>query len=302
MSDHTIVVIWVIKVFFVWFFCVFLPSLLNIFCFCKVHTTSVLYYTHLCIKCIASIIFRSQTQAQTQKFPRFTINSTSFVFPNPFSQMKETISVDSILLQFWIFQLTRILVKPQMVCIWGPGVDREPKCQDSSGEILRFDHGPFEWAPNQPPSLPCTLCWLFLVPPGRPISFPCHTWLLSANLPLYPPSPRKGWRCSLRLSQAIPPAYAAMAFFYPFVLPVRLEIGLTNQSILKETTLNPHWKDWIWSWSSNTLATWREQLTHWKRPWCWESFRARRGEGDRGWDGWMASSTQWTRTWANSRR
>ena len=191
--------------------------------------------------------------------------------------MKETISVDSILLQFWIFQLTRILVNLQMmVCIWGPSVNREPKCQDSSGEILRFDHGPFEWAPNQPPSLPCTLCWLFLVPPGRPVSFPCHTWLLSANLPLYPPSPRKGWRCSLRLSQAIPPAYAAMAFFYPFVLPVRLEIGLTNQSILKETTLNPHWKDWIWSWSSNTLATWCEQLTHWKRPWFWERLKARR--------------------------
>ena len=33
---------------------------------------------------------------------------------------------------------------------------------------------------------------------------------------------------------------------------------------------------------------------HWKRPWCWERLRAG-GEGDdRGWDGWMASSTRWT--------
>ena len=36
----------------------------------------------------------------------------------------------------------------------------------------------------------------------------------------------------------------------------------SNQSILKTSTLNIHWKDWCWSWSSNTLATWCEQLTH----------------------------------------
>ena len=57
-----------------------------------------------------------------------------------------------------------------------------------------------------------------------------------------------------------------------------------------------------WSWSSNTLATWCKELTHWKRPWCWERLKAG-GEGDdRGWDGWMASSTQWTRVWASSGR
>ena len=56
----------------------------------------------------------------------------------------------------------------------------------------------------------------------------------------------------------------------------------------------------IWSWSSNSLATWCEELTHWKRPWCWERLRAG-GEGDdRGWDGWMASSTQWTWVWLDS--
>ena len=61
-----------------------------------------------------------------------------------------------------------------------------------------------------------------------------------------------------------------------------------------------HWKDWCWSWNSNTLATSCEELTHWKRPWCWEGFGAG-GEGDdRGWDGWMASPTRWTRIWVNS--
>ena len=53
-------------------------------------------------------------------------------------------------------------------------------------------------------------------------------------------------------------------------------------------------KDWCWSWNSNPLATWCEELTHLKRPWCWERLRAG-GEGDnRGWDGWMVPPTQWT--------
>ena len=64
--------------------------------------------------------------------------------------------------------------------------------------------------------------------------------------------------------------------------------------------LNIHWKDWRWSWNSNALATWCEELTHWKRPWCWERLKAG-GEGyDRGWDGWMVSPTWWMRVWASS--
>ena len=48
------------------------------------------------------------------------------------------------------------------------------------------------------------------------------------------------------------------------------------------------------------LATSCEELTHWKRPWCWEGLGAG-GEGDdRGWDGWMASPTRWTWVWVNS--
>ena len=53
----------------------------------------------------------------------------------------------------------------------------------------------------------------------------------------------------------------------------------SNQSILKEISLNIHWKDWCWSWNSNTVATWCEKLTHLKRPWCWERLKAG-GEGD----------------------
>ena len=68
----------------------------------------------------------------------------------------------------------------------------------------------------------------------------------------------------------------------------------------RKSVLNILWKDWRWSWNSNTLATWCEELTQWKRLWCWERLRAG-GEGDdRGWDGWMTSLTQWTWVWVNS--
>ena len=71
--------------------------------------------------------------------------------------------------------------------------------------------------------------------------------------------------------------------------------------IARRSVLGVHWKDWCWSWNSNTLATWWEELTHWKRPWCWEGFEAG-GEGDdRARDGWMASLIQWTRVWVDSR-
>ena len=76
----------------------------------------------------------------------------------------------------------------------------------------------------------------------------------------------------------------------------------SNQSILKEINSECSFKDWCWSWNSNMLATWCKELTHWKRSWCWERLNVG-GEGDdRGWDGWMASPTQWTWFWASSGR
>ena len=74
---------------------------------------------------------------------------------------------------------------------------------------------------------------------------------------------------------------------------------ISSQSILKE--ISPiHWKNWCWSWNSNTLATWCEELIHLKRSWYWERLRAG-GEGDdRGWDSWMASPTQCTWVWVDS--
>ena len=92
--------------------------------------------------------------------------------------------------------------------------------------------------------------------------------------------------------------------FQTVVMETTLESPLNNKEVKevnpkkKKSTLNIHWKDWCGSWSSNTLATWWEELTHLKRPWCWERFN----EGiDRGWDGWMVSLTQWTWVWASLR-
>ena len=41
----------------------------------------------------------------------------------------------------------------------------------------------------------------------------------------------------------------------------------------RRSVLSVHWEDWCWSWNSNILTTWCKELTHWKRPWCWERLR-----------------------------
>ena len=69
----------------------------------------------------------------------------------------------------------------------------------------------------------------------------------------------------------------------------------------RKSVLDSHWKDWCWSWSCNTLATWCEELTHLKRPICWERLKVGREGDDRGWDGWMVSPTQWAWVWVSSR-
>ena len=75
--------------------------------------------------------------------------------------------------------------------------------------------------------------------------------------------------------------------------------GDSTSPFWRRSVLAVRWKDWCWSWNSNTLATWCEELTHLKRPWCWVRLRAG-GKGDnRGC--WMASPTQWTCVWVGSR-
>ena len=71
---------------------------------------------------------------------------------------------------------------------------------------------------------------------------------------------------------------------------------ISNQAILKGISPADSLEGLMLKLKLQYLATWCEELTHWKRPYCWE-----RGEDDRGSGGWMASSTWWTRVCASSR-
>ena len=64
----------------------------------------------------------------------------------------------------------------------------------------------------------------------------------------------------------------------------------SNQSILKEISPGISLEG-CWSWNSSTLATSCEELTRWKRLWCWEGLGAGGKGDDRGWDGWMATDS-----------
>ena len=90
-------------------------------------------------------------------------------------------------------------------------------------------------------------------------------------------------------------------FFWIVVLEKTLESPLDCKEIFwRRSALEFLCKEWCWSWNSSTLGTSREELTHWKRLWCWEGLGSG-GEGDdREWDGWMASLTRWTWVWVNS--
>ena len=75
----------------------------------------------------------------------------------------------------------------------------------------------------------------------------------------------------------------------------------SNQSILKE--ISPEYSLEGMMLEAEAPILWPpdgEELTHLKKPWCWERLKAG-GEGDdRGWDGWMASLTLGTWVWVNS--
>ena len=76
--------------------------------------------------------------------------------------------------------------------------------------------------------------------------------------------------------------------------------GNPTSPFWRRSALGFLWREWCWSWNSSALATSCEELTYWKRLWCWEGLGAG-GEGDdKGSDGWMASLTRRTRVWVNS--
>jgi len=122
-----------------------------------------------------------------------------------------------------------------------------------------------------------------------------HVWMRELNYKNWVPKKKKN-------KNWVPKNWC----FWTVVLEKILESSLDCKEI---QSVNPKGnQSWIfiartdnWSWNSNTLAAWCEELTHWKRIWCWQRLKVG-GEGDdRRWDGWMASLTQWTWVWASSR-
>ena len=74
----------------------------------------------------------------------------------------------------------------------------------------------------------------------------------------------------------------------------------SNQSILKEISPKYSLHGLMLKLELQYFCHLMEEWSHWKRPWCWERLKAGGEGGDRGWDGWMASSTKWTWVWASS--
>ena len=78
------------------------------------------------------------------------------------------------------------------------------------------------------------------------------------------------------LCPTIPPALLTLVVSLLF----HQEYTSNGISLVVQCLGNIHWQDQCWSWSASTLATWCEELTHWKRPWCWERLRAGGGVGN----------------------
>ena len=86
--------------------------------------------------------------------------------------------------------------------------------------------------------------------------------------------------------------------FWTVVLEKTLESPLDSKEI---KSVNPKGNQpWIFTRRTDAevkapifWTTWIKELTHWEKPWCWERLRAKGERGNRGWDSWMAFSTQW---------
>ena len=112
------------------------------------------------------------------------------------------------------------------------------------------------------------------------------------------------WTFSFQVSKVLLPAQGSLFNISQHrgrrLLRVPWTTRRSNQFILKEISPEYSLEGLMWNWNTNTLATWCKELTHWKRPWCWKRLKVQGERADRGWDGWMASPTQWAWVWVNS--
>ena len=88
--------------------------------------------------------------------------------------------------------------------------------------------------------------------------------------------------------------------FFTFYLFLRIP-WTTRRSILKEISSEYTLEGLMLKLKLQYLATWCEEPIHWKRLWYSERLMVEGEEGDRGWNGCMASQIQWKWTWMNSK-
>ena len=112
-----------------------------------------------------------------------------------------------------------------------------------------------------------------------------------------------GWMCELEHKEG----WALKNWCFWIIMLEKTLEGLLDCKEIK--SVNPKGnQSWIFIGRTDTeaeapiLGPPDSKRTHWKRPWCWERLREGREGDNRRWDGWMASSAQWTGAWANSGR
>ena len=114
-----------------------------------------------------------------------------------------------------------------------------------------------------------------------------------------------GYRSNRKLIQQCKDIFSIFKFtsiYWRRLLRVPWTARKSNQSILKEISPGISLEGMMLKLKLQSWATSCEELTHWKRLWCWDGLGAG-GEGDdRGWDSWMASLTRWMWVWVNSGR
>ena len=93
---------------------------------------------------------------------------------------------------------------------------------------------------------------------------------------------------------------ASKLWYWRRLLRAPCTTGRSNQSMLKEISPEYSLEGLLLKLKLQYFGPWCKELTHWKRPWCWERLKAGEEGDDRGWDGWMASPTWWTWDWASS--
>ena len=98
----------------------------------------------------------------------------------------------------------------------------------------------------------------------------------------------------LQISKTISIIFTLFSFSSLYIIQAYLrdiESSVPGQHNKANIVINWIKRNFLFPSAYTTLATWCKELTHLRRPWCWERLRAG-GEGDdRGWDGWMASQT-----------